>query len=85
MYVAAQSRRVTTVEIEYCVPCGFFSRAEDVQRALLTTFREDLEAVTLRTGDDGVFVVRVDDDVVFDKSEDPYDVDEIVREIRAYV
>lgn len=85
MYVAAQSCRVTTVEIEYCVPCGFLSRAEDVQRALLTTFREDLEAVTLRTGDGGVFVVRVDDDVVFDKSEDPYDVDEIVREIRAYV
>lgn len=76
---------MTSVEIEYCVPCGFLSRAEDVQHALLTTFREDLESVTLRTGDDGVFLVRVDDTVVFDKSENPYDIDEIVRGIRGYV
>ena len=73
---------MTTVEIEYCVPCGFLSRAEDVQHALLTTFGEDLEAVTLRTGDHGVFVVRVADEVVFDKAEDEYDVDEIVRAVR---
>lgn len=73
---------MTTVEIEYCVPCGFLSRAEDVQHALLTTFGEDLEAVTLQTGDHGVFVVRVDDEVVFDKAEDEYDVDEIVRTVR---
>ncbi|MHC3438926.1 Rdx family protein [Natrialbaceae archaeon A-gly3] len=73
---------MTTVEIEYCVPCGFLGRAEDVQHALLTTFGEDLEAVTLRTGDHGVFVVRVDDEVVFDKAEDEYDVDEIVRAVR---
>lgn len=76
---------MTSVEIEYCVPCGFLSRAEDVQHALLTTFREDLESVTLRTGDDGVFLVRVDDTVVFDKSENPYDIDEIVRGIRGCV
>ena len=73
---------MTSVEIEYCVPCGFLSRAEDVQHALLATFGEDLEAVTLRTGDHGVFVVRVDDEVVFDKTEDEYDVDEIVRTVR---
>lgn len=76
---------MTTVEIEYCVPCGFLSRAEDVQRALLTTFGERLEAVTLRTGADGVFVVRVDETVVFDKSEDEYDVDEIVRDVRGHL
>lgn len=73
---------MTTVEIEYCVPCGFLSRAEDVQHALLTSFGEDLEAVTLRTGDHGVFVVRADDEVVFDKAEDEFDVDGIVRSVR---
>jgi selenoprotein W-related protein len=76
---------MTSVEIEYCVPCGFLSRAEDVQHALLTTFGESLEAVTLRTGADGVFVVRVDGVVVFDKSEDEYDVDEIARDVRGRV
>ncbi|MFP8954272.1 SelT/SelW/SelH family protein [Natrialbaceae archaeon A-arb3/5] len=73
---------MTTVEIEYCVPCGFLPRAEDVQHVLLTTFGEELESVTLSTGTDGVFVVRVDDEPVFDKSEDEYDVDAIVRHVR---
>ncbi len=73
---------MTEIEIEYCVPCGFLSRAADVQHALLSTFGEDLEAVTLRTGDHGVFVVRVDGEVVFDKAEDEYDVDGIVRTVR---
>lgn len=70
------------VEIEYCVPCGFLERAEDVQHALLSTFGERLEAVSLVTGTDGVFLVRVDDEVVFEKSEATYDVDEIVRLVR---
>ena len=70
------------VEIEYCVPCGFLERAEDVQHALLSTFGEQLEAVTLATGENGVFVVRVDDEVVYDKSEESFDVDEIVRRVR---
>ncbi|KDE60376.1 selenoprotein [Halostagnicola sp. A56] len=73
---------MATVEIEYCVPCGFLSRAIDVQRALLTSFGRQLESVTLETGADGVFVVRCDGDVVFDKSTDGYDVDGIVREVR---
>jgi selenoprotein W-related protein len=76
---------MTTVDIEYCVPCGFLDRAEDLQHVLLTTFRERLDAVALRTGDDGVFVVRVDDEVVYDKSEAEFDVDAIVRRVREHV
>lgn len=73
---------MTEVEIEYCVPCGFLDRAEDVQHALLTTFGERLDAVTLRTGDEGVFRVTADGEPVFDKHEHEYDVDEIVRRVR---
>ncbi|MFC4246455.1 SelT/SelW/SelH family protein [Natribaculum luteum] len=73
---------MTTVQIEYCVPCGFLNRAEDVQHALLTNFGQELEAVTLRTGDHGVFTVHVDDEKVFDKADDEFDVDEIVRSVR---
>lgn len=76
---------MTNVEIEYCVPCDFLNRAEDVQHALLEQFGQQLEAVTLRTGDHGVFRVEVDGDVVFDKAEDTYDVDDIVRGVREYV
>lgn len=74
---------MTTVEIEYCVPCGFLERAQDVQYALLRSFGDQLDAVTLSTGDDGVFVVRADGEIVFDKSEDEFDVDEIVRAVRS--
>lgn len=76
---------MTTVEIEYCVPCGFLERAEAVQHALLSTFGEEIDELTLVTGDHGIFEVRVDSDVIFEKSEDEYDVDGIVRDARAYV
>ena len=68
---------MTTVEIEYCVPCGLLDRAIETQRQLLAEYGQRLDAVTLRTGDGGVFVVRVDGDVILDTDERGYDVDEI--------
>ena len=76
---------MTRVEVEYCVPCGMVNRAVDVSRAILTQFGESVDAVALVTGDDGIFVVRVDGTVVFDLSEDAYDVDAIVRAVRPHV
>jgi selenoprotein W-related protein len=73
---------VTTVEIEYCVPCGHLDRASDLAGHLLRTFRERLDRVALVTGDGGVFVVRVDGERVYDVAEDPYDPDEIARRVR---
>ncbi len=73
---------MATVEIEYCVPCGFLNRAMDVSEALLSVFGDDIDRVALVTGDHGVFEVRVDDDIVFDKTDDIYDVDEITRRVR---
>lgn len=72
------------VEIEYCVPCGFLDRASDLQYLLLRTFGQQLDQVSLCTGDDGVFRVSVGEEVVYDKFEDErYDPDEVVREVRA--
>ncbi|ADJ15226.1 SelT/SelW/SelH family protein [Halalkalicoccus jeotgali] len=76
---------MTTVEIEYCVPCGFLERAEAVQHALLTNFGEEIDELVLVSGDHGIFEVRVDGEIVFEKSEDTYDVDQITRDVRAYV
>jgi len=73
------------VEIEYCVPCGFLERAEKVQHALLSTFGGRLDSVALVTGDHGVFTVSVDGETVFDKAEDSYDVDGIVRRVREHL
>ncbi|GAB6878762.1 hypothetical protein JCM17823_10360 [Halorubrum gandharaense] len=76
---------MTRVEVEYCVPCGMLNRAQDVAGAVLEQFGEGIDEVALVTGDDGVFVVRVDDEVVFDKTEDDYDVDAIVRAVKPSV
>jgi selenoprotein W-related protein len=61
------------------------NRAQDVSEALLKQFGEEIDEVALVTGDDGVFVVRADGEAVFDKTEDEYDVDAIVRAVRPYV
>jgi selenoprotein W-related protein len=71
------------VHIEYCVPCGFLDRAEEVQHALLTSLGEDLDSVALVTGEKGVFRVHVDGDTIYDKDEDgDYDVDALVATVR---
>jgi selenoprotein W-related protein len=75
---------MTNVEIEYCVPCGHLPRAQDLQQALLEAYGQQLETVSLRTGDSGVFKVRVDDDLIFDKAEDEFDADAIVDTVGTY-
>jgi selenoprotein W-related protein len=72
---------MTQVEIEYCVPCGLLERAEDVQHALLSEYGQRLDAVTLQTGDDGVFEVRVDGEDVYDKEDDEFDVEQISERV----
>ncbi|MFC6872063.1 Rdx family protein [Halobellus marinus] len=73
---------MSTIEIEYCVPCGFLDRAEEIQHALLEQFGDRLDRVALVTGDHGVLTVAVDGEVVWDKADDNYDVDGIVRRVR---
>jgi len=73
---------MTAIEIEYCVPCGFLERAEEIQHALLDQFGDGLDRVALVTGDHGVLTVAVDGDVIWDKAEDDYDVDAITRRVR---
>ena len=70
------------VEIEYCVPCGFRDQALDVQQAILNGLETELDSVSLVMGDHGVFKVRLDEEVIYDKDEDEFDVDDIVRELR---
>lgn len=69
------------IEIEYCVPCGHLDRAVEVQRDLLSTFGGDLDGVTLKTGDGGVFKVRVDGEQVLDAQQDGFDLDRIRSDV----
>jgi selenoprotein W-related protein len=76
---------MTTVTLEYCVPCGFRERALDTQSAILSSLEREIDEFALVMGDHGVFRVDVDGETVYDKDEDDYDVDGIVRAVREAV
>ncbi len=56
------------MEIEYCTQCRWLPRAAWLAQELLGTFESDVAEVALVPGAGGVFVVRVDGDVVWDRS-----------------
>jgi selenoprotein W-related protein len=76
---------MTTVEIEYCVPCGFRDRALALAEELLRATEDDLEALSLLTGAHGVFAVRVDGETVYDKEEHAYETAQIVDAVEAAI
>jgi selenoprotein W-related protein len=60
---------VQRVEIEYCTQCRWLPRAAWLAQELLTTFEDELTELSLKPGTGGVFVVRVNDEVVWDRRE----------------
>ena len=76
---------MTNVEIEYCVPCGNLPHALGIQEEILDTLGQEVDRVALKTGDSGVFKVRIDGQQVYDKREDDegFDVEELIDDIRA--
>lgn len=72
---------MTDVEIEYCHPCGYLDRAQDVEHAILDAYGLELDGVRLAVGDGGVFQVRVDGETVFDVDDSEYDIEEIVDRV----
>ncbi|ACV48906.1 MULTISPECIES: SelT/SelW/SelH family protein [Halomicrobium] len=74
---------MSTVEIEYCVPCGFRERAIEMSEAILNGCERELDELSLVMGDHGVFRVNVDGETVYDKAEDSAELDEVVRTVRS--
>ncbi|WP_420802646.1 SelT/SelW/SelH family protein [Streptomyces cavernae] len=72
------------VQIEYCTQCRWLPRAAWLAQELLTTFETELTELSLKPGTGGVFVVRVDDEVVWDRREqgfpEPTAVKRLVRD-----
>jgi len=56
------------VEIEYCTQCHWLLRAAWIAQELLTTFDNDLKAVTLIPGKGGIFEVRLNGELLFARS-----------------
>jgi selenoprotein W-related protein len=70
---------MTSVEVEYCDPCGFIDRATETQTQILESCGDALDGVELVPGEEGIFEVRVDDVVVFDIDEIEYDLATIME------
>lgn len=75
------------VQIEYCTQCGWLPRAAWLAQELLTTFEQELGEVGLVPGTGGVFIVRVDGTVVWDRAvqgfPEPSAVKQSVRDVVA--
>jgi selenoprotein W-related protein len=57
------------LEVTYCTQCRWLLRATWVAQELLTTFEQELGEVALIPATGGVFVVRVDGEIVWDRAE----------------
>jgi selenoprotein W-related protein len=57
------------LEIEYCTQCQWLLRAAWFAQELLTTFKDKLGEVALVPGTGGVWVVRLDGEVLFDRKD----------------
>ncbi len=55
------------VEIEYCTQCRWLLRAAWLAQELLTTFEADLSAVSLQPSTGGMFEVRLNGAVLFNR------------------
>lgn len=58
------------VTIQYCTGCNWLLRAGWMAQELLSTFSEDLGAVTLIPGTGGVFEIHVEDDLIWERKRD---------------
>jgi selenoprotein W-related protein len=58
------------ITIEYCPRCGWLLRAAYMSQEFLTTFADEVHAVTLQPSAlNGTFQIRIDTAIVFDRKE----------------
>lgn len=57
------------VEIEFCMHCRFMLRALWLARELMLAHQERIGALRLVPSSGGIFVVRVDNELVFSRKE----------------
>ncbi|WP_370980352.1 SelT/SelW/SelH family protein [Agaribacterium sp. ZY112] len=58
------------VEIHYCRLCQWLLRSSWMAQELLTTFTEEIDEMVLKPGTGGVFQIRVNEQLVWDRKVD---------------
>ena len=59
----------TKVVIRYCTGCRWLLRAAWMAQELLTTFEQEIDELSLRPGDGGIFEVIANDQLVWSRKE----------------
>ena len=72
------------LEIRYCTGCNWLLRSAWMAQELLSTFGESLGEVALRPGSGGVFEIRLDDELLWERKRDGGfpDIRELKRMVR---
>lgn len=59
-----------TISIEYCPKCGWLLRAAYMAQEILTTFSEDVKAVSLQPAEvSGTYTIYINEEKIFDRKE----------------
>jgi selenoprotein W-related protein len=73
------------VEIEYCSQCRFVLRASWLSQELLMTFGDELGEVALLPGTGGIFEVRLNGELLWNKKQagrfpEPKEIKQLIRD-----
>lgn len=74
------------VTIEYCSMCNWLMRSAWMAQELLSTFSHELGAVTLKPGTGGIFEIRIDGALVWERKRNggfpgPKELKQLVRDV----
>lgn len=58
------------ISIAYCTQCSWLLRSAWMAQELLSTFSQELSAVTLLPGTGGIFEIRIDGELVWERKRD---------------
>ncbi|MCW3108450.1 MAG: SelT/selW/selH selenoprotein [Segetibacter sp.] len=57
------------VSIEYCPKCGWLLRAAYMAQEILTTFSEDVKAVSIQPAEvSGTYIISINEEIIFDRT-----------------
>ena len=75
------------IKIEYCTQCGWLLRASWMSQELLTTFKDEITALTLQPGTGGIFNIYANDIVIWSRKEKGRfpDITELKKVVRDHI
>lgn len=64
------SNQKPTLTIRYCTQCNWLLRSAWMAQEVLSTFSEEIGAVTLIPGTGGIFEIHLDDNLIWERKRD---------------